>query len=223
MARVRYVAILADDPAKLAAFYRSTFGLRDLGASPAGDVSLTDGAINLTLFKLRPELGEARMERGLHHVGLEVDNIEQAKGRFRRFNPRCLIVPEDADIHHGEVRFHDAESIPVSLSQRRFGVTGGDASARRLVHIGFDVLDPAAECEFYVRVCGFTEQPSAGGERADRVVSDGHISLGFRDVYSPRTAPRPRYGISHLTFAGPVGHDADPEGNRIDTRAAVLA
>jgi catechol 2,3-dioxygenase-like lactoylglutathione lyase family enzyme len=222
MPRVRYVAVLAESPANLAAFYRDSFGLRTLGESPAGDVSLTDGAINLTLFKLRPELGEARMERGLHHIGVEVDNIERAKSAFRRFNPRCLIVPEDADLHHGEVRFHDAESIPVSVSQRPFGVPGDVVGVKRIVHIGFDVLDPDAECNFFVRVLGFTERARRGNDRPERVVGDDHITLTFRDVYRAQVAYRPRYGLSHLSFADPSGPATDPEGNRIAAAVAAV-
>jgi catechol 2,3-dioxygenase-like lactoylglutathione lyase family enzyme len=221
MARVRYIAILAQDPKRLAAFYRDTLGMRDLGESPAGDVSLTDGAVNLTLFRLRPELGEAWMEQGFHHIGIEVDSIERAKARFRRLNPRCVIVPEVGGIHHGDVRFHDPEYIPVSLSQMRFGVPDAIGSSRRLSRIGFDVLDPAATCEFYVRVFGFTEQSmpaGSGAERPDRMVSDGYITLGFHNYFSAGGSHRPRYGLNHLRFAGegtgvPV---VDPEDNQIE-------
>jgi catechol 2,3-dioxygenase-like lactoylglutathione lyase family enzyme len=221
MARVRYIAILAQDPKRLAAFYRDTLGMRDLGESLAGDVSLTDGAVNLTLFRLRPELGEARMETGLHHIGIEVESIEQAKARFRRFNPRCVIVPEVGGVHYGDVRFHDPEYIPVTLSQKRFGAPAGGESPRRLTHIDFDVLDPAAVCDFYVRVFGFTEQsmPASGvAERPDRMVTDGHISLGFHNYFGARTTHQPRYGLNHLSFAGPGAGApaADPEGNQID-------
>jgi catechol 2,3-dioxygenase-like lactoylglutathione lyase family enzyme len=223
MPRVRYIAILAQDPTRLAAFYRNTLGLCDLGQSPAGDLSLTDGQFNLTVFRLRPELGEARMDAGLHHIGIDVDNFEQAKARFRRFNPRCVMVPEPGDVHHGELRFHDPEYNPVSLSQRRFDVPSGADSPHRLVHIGFDVLDPESACDFYVRVFGFIERPaseSSISERADRTVSDGHITLSFHDHFEPCVAHRPRYGINHLRFAGDAESQllqgADPEGNQID-------
>src|SRR5262245_1355275 len=82
MATLRYVAFLAQDPATLADFYHRFLGTEELGRSPEGDISITDGYYNLTFFKRRPALGEMRMDLGLHHIGLEVDNLEEIKGRF---------------------------------------------------------------------------------------------------------------------------------------------
>src|SRR5262245_47531706 len=82
MATLRYVAFLAQDPATLTDFYHRFLGTEELGRSPEGDISITDGYYNLTFFKRRPALGEMRMDLGLHHIGLEVDNLEEIKGRF---------------------------------------------------------------------------------------------------------------------------------------------
>ena len=109
MATLRYVAFLARDPATLADFYYRFLGTEELGRSPEGDISITDGYYNLTFFKRRPALGEMRMDLGLHHIGLEVDNLEEIKGRFLALNPRGMILQESDDIHHGEIRIHDPE------------------------------------------------------------------------------------------------------------------
>ena len=76
------------EPAALAGFYRRRFGMEDLGASDAGDVSLTDGGFNLTLFKHRPQLHEPCMELGLHHLGIAVDDLDKTLARYHAFNPR---------------------------------------------------------------------------------------------------------------------------------------
>ena len=52
MARIRYLSILSHAPARLASFYTQHLGLRRLGESPDGDISLSDGGYNLTLFSL---------------------------------------------------------------------------------------------------------------------------------------------------------------------------
>src|SRR5262249_7890392 len=101
-------------------FSPSFFVGLELGRSPEGDISITDGYYNLTFFKRRPALGEMRMDLGLHHIGLEVDNLEEVKGRFLTLNPRGMILQESDDIHHGEVRIHDPECHPVSLSTKGF-------------------------------------------------------------------------------------------------------
>ena len=104
MATLRYVAFLAQDPARLVDFYHRFLGTEELGRSVEGDISITDGYYNLTFFKHRPALGEMKMDLGLHHIGLEVDNLEEVKGKFLALNPRGMILQEPDDIHHGEIR-----------------------------------------------------------------------------------------------------------------------
>ena len=107
MATLRYVAYLADDPERLADFYHRFLGTEELGRSPDGDISITDGFYNLTFFKNRAELGEMQMNNGLHHIGLQVDDLEEVKGRFLKLNPRGMIIQEPNDLQHGEIRLHD--------------------------------------------------------------------------------------------------------------------
>src|SRR5919108_6576611 len=101
MAILRYVAFISENPAKLADFYCNFLGTEEIGRSPEGDVSVTDGFYNLTFFRKRPVLGEMRTEPGLHHIGLEVSDLEEVKGRFLALNPRGLILQESDDVHHG--------------------------------------------------------------------------------------------------------------------------
>ena len=43
MATLRYVAFLAQDPARLVDFYHRFLGTEELGRSVEGDISITDG------------------------------------------------------------------------------------------------------------------------------------------------------------------------------------
>jgi catechol 2,3-dioxygenase-like lactoylglutathione lyase family enzyme len=74
MARIRHIAILAADPAKLSEFYKASFGLKEVARSGEnGDaIYLSDGHINLALLpaRNRPE--------GIYHFGMEVDDLKQA-------------------------------------------------------------------------------------------------------------------------------------------------
>ena len=102
MATLRYVAYRADKPDRLADFYHRYLGTEELGRSTDGDVSITDGFYNLTFFKRRPALGELRMDLGLHHIGVAVDDLEELKGKFLALNPRGMILQEPGDIHHDQ-------------------------------------------------------------------------------------------------------------------------
>jgi len=237
MPQVRYIAVLSDSPQALASYYRRVFGMRELAVSAAGDVSISDGFVNLTIFRIRSELGEARIEPGLHHLGIEVDNLEQTKARFRKHNPRGVMVPEMPGIHYGDLRFHDSESIPVSLSRTSFGVAQIGQGLPRIGHVGFDVLDPDAMADFYSTVFGFRASPpgiGAAADRPDRAVNDGAMDLGFHCYFGKRAAHQPRYGLNHLGFlvedaakavervpgAVPIADGAayaahDPDGNQL--------
>src|SRR5512132_1530831 len=120
MARIGYLAMLCADPAALAGFYRHNFGMEEAGHSADGDVTLTDGSFNLTLFRHRAELREPRMEPGLHHLGIAVDNIDAVVARYQARYPRGTVIAERGDLQHGQARIYDPECNPVTLSQNGF-------------------------------------------------------------------------------------------------------
>jgi catechol 2,3-dioxygenase-like lactoylglutathione lyase family enzyme len=205
MATLRYVAFLSDNPEKLAEFYRRFFVTVELGRSPDGDVSVTDGFYNLTFFKKRAALGELRMDCGLHHIGLQVDDLEEVKGRFLALNPRGVILQEPEDIHHGEIRIHDPECFPVTLSTKLFGVPANKARRfPRVRHIAYNSLDPEMMLRFYTHVLGLREVPSSYERRrqgrGNRFCADGETNLAIHPFYSGIEGHEARFGINHIGF-----------------------
>jgi catechol 2,3-dioxygenase-like lactoylglutathione lyase family enzyme len=93
MARIRHIALVTDDPAKTAEFYKQHFGLTELyrrpGDTGARGVWLSDGYIYFAVLKHGepgvPKLGpgQALDLRGLHHIGFYVDD-EQATAKSLR-------------------------------------------------------------------------------------------------------------------------------------------
>src|SRR5260370_35725458 len=80
MARIRHIALVTDDPAKTAEFYKDQFGLTELYRRP-GDtgekgVGLSDGYIYFAILKYgepgAPKLGRGQhsRKRGMQHIGL---------------------------------------------------------------------------------------------------------------------------------------------------------
>src|SRR5581483_10664545 len=114
-ATFRYLALVSKTPFRLAHFYRTVFGLRELGRSPEGDVSLTDGFYNVTFLKQRAGLEEEDGKLGLNHFGIEIDDIREIEGRLEEFASRADIVQEKGGLHHGEFRVYDPNNLPVSL------------------------------------------------------------------------------------------------------------
>jgi catechol 2,3-dioxygenase-like lactoylglutathione lyase family enzyme len=225
MSRISYLAILCAEPAALAGFYGRSFGMAEIGRSAEGDVSLTDGGFNLTLFKQRPQLHEPRMELGLHHLGIAVDDVEETLARYRAFNPRGVVIPESGDLQHGEVRIHDPECNPVSLSQRRFGLPGAPLRTPRIAHIALNALDTELVLAFYREVFGFRELFEAHRESMKRPgyrnkhVGDGHSNVAIQTFYSNEVGHEARFGIAHF---GLLVGDSKAMAEEVQRRGATV-
>jgi catechol 2,3-dioxygenase-like lactoylglutathione lyase family enzyme len=87
MARIRHIALVTDDPAKTAEFYKEHFGLTELYRRP-GDtgekgVWLSDGYIYFAILKYgepgAPKLGAGQTSdiRGIHHIGFYADDEQE--------------------------------------------------------------------------------------------------------------------------------------------------
>ena len=205
MATLRYIAYLANEPEKLTEFYRRFLGTEELGRSMEGDISITDGYYNLTFFKKRPSLGEMQMELGLHHIGLQVDDLEEVKGRFIRFNPRGMILQEPNDLQHGEIRIHDSECRPVTISRSSFGVPASkEKRFPRVRHIAYNALDPEIMLQFYTQVFRLREIPSSYQRRqqgrGNRFCADGKTNLAIHPFYNRIEGHEAKYGINHIGF-----------------------
>jgi len=74
MPRIRHIAILAQEPAKLAEFYKSAFGFNEVARSgETGEaIYVSDGHINLALLPAR------NRTEGIFHFGVEVEDVKSA-------------------------------------------------------------------------------------------------------------------------------------------------
>ncbi len=90
MAKLKHIAIASQDPAKTAEFYRSVFGLKQVGAVDGDNVEgvyLSDGDINIAVLKFKNEslTGEdfGLGYSGLHHIGFQVDDLSETDARLQ--------------------------------------------------------------------------------------------------------------------------------------------
>jgi catechol 2,3-dioxygenase-like lactoylglutathione lyase family enzyme len=74
MSRIRHIAILAADPAKLSEFYKTAFGFKEVARS--GDngeaIYLSGGHINLALLSAR------NRREGIYHFGIQTEDVQGA-------------------------------------------------------------------------------------------------------------------------------------------------
>jgi catechol 2,3-dioxygenase-like lactoylglutathione lyase family enzyme len=248
MEKIRYLALISDQPDQLKSFYTGYFGMTELGTSLEGDVSLTDGYFNLTIFKRRLGLREfePRTHIGLNHLGLNVDSIDEVKKRYLDFNPNGIIVDEPGGVHYGQVRIHDPELMPISLSETGFGISQAEDRMPRCLHVALNAFYPSNVLDFYQQVFGLRPLTRANAHRVkvgrpNRFMGDGTVNLAIHAFYTDYAGHEGCYGMNHIGFMVPdwkaiteeIGkkyHAAprpanrpyedsrveDPDGNKID-------
>src|SRR5437867_4879525 len=87
MARIKHIALTTRNPDQVAAFYKEGLGLKEIRRSPSGAVFLTDGAINLAILNWKTEKdadvgANGPNYSGIHHFGVEVDDLTEASERL---------------------------------------------------------------------------------------------------------------------------------------------
>ena len=208
MARIRFLTALSNDPEALVEFYSGYFGMHVLARSEEGDVSLTDGYFNLTFLRMRRRLRalEPRFGIGLNHFGLEVESIDRTLERYHAYNPLGIAVPEPGGPHFGEMRIYDPEFMPVSLSERGFGMTTNEAAMPRLLHVALQAFSPPAVSEFYRHVFGLrlledTNNGFASTGMPNKFMGDGAVNLAINTFYRGyNVGHQGSYGVNHFGF-----------------------
>jgi catechol 2,3-dioxygenase-like lactoylglutathione lyase family enzyme len=144
------------------------------------------------------------MELGLNHIGLQVASLEEVKNRYLKFNPRGTVMPEPRDVHHGQLRIHDPDGNPVTLSEKGFGAMG----ARRLPgirHVAYNTHDPEGMRQFYSEVLGLREVTTSYSFRREgklnRFLGDGFTNLAIHPFYNAGSPGHEmKFGINHIGF-----------------------
>jgi catechol 2,3-dioxygenase-like lactoylglutathione lyase family enzyme len=75
MAKLRHIALYAEDAIAAAHFYRDAFEMEIVRES-ANACSLTDGVMNVTIIRARDGFPP-----GIHHFGMWVDDLEEGQAR----------------------------------------------------------------------------------------------------------------------------------------------
>jgi catechol 2,3-dioxygenase-like lactoylglutathione lyase family enzyme len=118
MARIRHIAIYAENPNETAAFYIEAFDLKEIKRSPRGAIYLSDGYINVALLVPRSDA----TPKGLHHFGFEVDSVEATEKRLKEIKPDIEIEQPDPGIAFAEYKIKDVEGNIFDISEKGWEV-----------------------------------------------------------------------------------------------------
>jgi catechol 2,3-dioxygenase-like lactoylglutathione lyase family enzyme len=180
---LRYLAIASDQPETVATFYKRWFEMRELGRSANGDISLTDGWVNVSLLK-QPIDGKEPI--GLSHFGVAVDDLDAFRAQLAQAAPGIELKKDIGGLHHGEYVMFDPNGTKIGVSATNFHVPPIDTGAIRLRHMSLCVDTGSQLRDFFTKALGFREVKTSITRRAegkDRLpfffVGDGCVNLGF--------------------------------------------
>ena len=186
MPQLRQLAIAAEDPRRLAAFYQEVFDLETIGGEE-GAVLLSDGSFNLALL---PAADPAAA--GFVHIGFDTARAESIRKKLTHVEKTDgAIVERDspAGIDH-ELR--DPDGNRIGLNSRAFDT----AFTKRPVpirHIALYTPNPQRLAEFYCQVLDMKMVEKT--DRSSIFVSDGEINLAL--LYQRKEEP---LGLNHFGF-----------------------
>ena len=140
MPKIRHIALSTQDPEKTAKFYVDVFGMKQIGRVDHPAVSgffLTDGDLNVAVLNFKND-AVAGVERGkdfsgLHHIGFQVDSLEEialrlaAAGSTRRddVNDALGVGHGDQRYANVEVKYSGPDGVMVDVSETGWvGATG---------------------------------------------------------------------------------------------------
>ena len=100
MARLQHVAITAENPDEVAAFYKQAFDMQEVARNDR-QVQLSDGFINLTILRCKTDddadVGpNGPNYNGIHHIGFQVDSLAETGARITEVNGTEIVRRETA-------------------------------------------------------------------------------------------------------------------------------
>jgi catechol 2,3-dioxygenase-like lactoylglutathione lyase family enzyme len=127
MARIRHIAIATRDLEGTKKFYIEGLGLKEVGKinTPTSEgCYLSDGHINFAILKFKydePAKTEGTLRwTGIHHFGLEVEDVEEARARIEKAGAVHRPYPgteEMAKRGNVEVKFSGPDGVTIDLSE----------------------------------------------------------------------------------------------------------
>jgi catechol 2,3-dioxygenase-like lactoylglutathione lyase family enzyme len=127
MARIRHTAIATRDLEGTKKFYIEGLGLKEVGKinTPTSEgCYLSDGHVNFAILKFKydePAKTEGTLKwTGIHHFGLEVEDMEEARARIEKAGAVHRPYPGTEEMEkrgNVEVKFSGPDGVTIDLSE----------------------------------------------------------------------------------------------------------
>jgi catechol 2,3-dioxygenase-like lactoylglutathione lyase family enzyme len=206
-AKIRHVAAHTEHYDKVAKFYQTIFGMRQITTGLVDETGthnpnrghISDGVIGLALLTKRPG-----SQQGLDHFGFEVENVKQALDRIERDYPELLFTKALSYVPFAGIRAQDPSGTQFDISQKGMSnvregyLKDGWEQPRWLNHIALRAREPEEVAEFYTKVFelkGVEESADDGSV----TVTDGKVRLVIRPCHDGFYRSL-RQGFDHVGF-----------------------
>ena len=110
MAKIRHIAIRAEDVEQTAAFLQEAFGLQFVQRRASGPIDLTDGDVNITLLPLTIPAAGREVRPGFEHIGFTVEDEQATRERMLAHGARELPQIQLGDAYY-EAKYLSAEGL----------------------------------------------------------------------------------------------------------------
>ncbi len=192
--RIQHAAIVSENFVREAKFYESVFGMKRSKPGSAEEekairnnyaVSISDGYVGVTVIGRKPGYVP-----GLHHFGVDVDDVEEAIARIKKNYPEVAVLKRPSNRPFATFGAHDPEGNYFDLTQegmsnRRDVYTVQPSSPqveqqrthpRRIHHLKLRVMNPASVAAFYRDLFDLQEADKAL-EDPNHYLTDDQVTL----------------------------------------------
>jgi predicted enzyme related to lactoylglutathione lyase len=186
LTRIQHFAIVSENFVREAKFYEAAFGMKR--SKPGSEeeqkavrtnyaVSISDGYVGVTMIGRKPGYVP-----GLHHFGVDVDNVDEAIARIRKNYPQVAVLKRPSNRPFATYGAHDPEGNYFDLTQegmanrRDVYVEQGREQPRRVHHLKLRVMNAPAIAAFYRDMLDLREAEKAL-EDPNFYLTDGLMTL----------------------------------------------
>ena len=130
MAKIRHIAIRAEDVEATATFLVEAFGLELVQRRAHGPIDLSDGDINLTVLPMGVGNAGIEVRPGVEHIGFSVEDEEATKRRLLELGASEMNPVHLGDVYY-EAKFRSREGLILDVGHWRGAKPIGEPAAAK--------------------------------------------------------------------------------------------
>jgi predicted enzyme related to lactoylglutathione lyase len=219
LTRIQHAAIISENFVREAKFYEAVLGMKRSKPGSAEEekairtnyaVSISDGYVGVTVIGRKPGYMP-----GLHHFGVDVDDVEEAMRRIKKNYPEVAVLKRPSNRPFATYGAHDPEGNYFDLTQEGMANRGDvyveqqREQPRRIHHLKLRVMNPTNIASFYRDSFDLKEAEKAL-EDPNYYLTDGKVTL----IIAP-------WKMSDFEGAGIDRPGLEHVGFKVDNVAAV--